>query len=233
MKNNKGFTLVELLAVITIIGLIMIVSFPNFSKMASSASDVFSNSSQRVIKSAASMYVNNNLGEVNDAISHSQEQPKHYKIPVKKLIVYEYLDESLLSKEERTNVSNLSYVKVTKSGNDFSYEIIKASNESELGGDYLPPVLKINKKQSAPSNFNCSTKMTTNTKTEFDTNCEVSANDNKDGVCQLGTSNPSAKCKIKVTRTLGKESLILEYTAIDEAGNKSLPLKIYLSKTEN
>ena len=222
MKNKKGFTLVELLAVITIIGLIMIIAFPNFNKMTSNASIAFSNSSQRIIKSAASMYVNNNLGEVNDALNENSI----YKIPVKKLIAYEYLDESLLSKEERTNVSNLSYVKVTKSGNNFNYEIIKASNESELGDDYLPPVLTINKKQSAPSNFNCSTKMTTNTKTEFDANCEVKATDDK--TCDQGYD-----CNVRQTQKISKEVLILEYTAVDKSGNKSLPLRIYLKKQNN
>ena len=222
MKNKKGFTLVELLAVITIIGLIMIIAFPNFNKMTSNASTAFSNSSQRIIKSAASMYVNNNLGEVNDALNENSI----YKIPVKKLIAYEYLDESLLSKEERTNVSNLSYVKVTKSGNNFNYEIIKASNESELGDDYLPPVLSINKKQSAPSNFNCSTKMTTNTKTEFDANCEVKAKDDK--TCDQGYD-----CNVRQTQKISKEVLIIEYTAVDKSGNKSLPLRIYLKKQNN
>ena len=65
MNNKKGFTLVELLCVIVIMILLIVISYPNFSSLSGKAKTKYDSTTKVLIKSAASMYVNNHLDEFN------------------------------------------------------------------------------------------------------------------------------------------------------------------------
>ncbi len=56
MINKRGFTLVELLAVITIIGIISLIAIPTVTKVVQNASDQVFNSNETLLATAAENY---------------------------------------------------------------------------------------------------------------------------------------------------------------------------------
>ena len=56
MKNRKGFTLIELMIVIAIIGILAAMAIPNFKKARASARQKACYSNMRVIQGAVEMY---------------------------------------------------------------------------------------------------------------------------------------------------------------------------------
>lgn len=57
IRNKKAFTLVELLAVIVLLGILMILTFPKILEMTNSQSARVSNAKMTLIKTAAKSYV--------------------------------------------------------------------------------------------------------------------------------------------------------------------------------
>ena len=66
MKNNKGFTLVEMLVVLAIISILSVAIFPNFLAMKESQSEKFSESMNILLKSASKIYASNNRNIVDN-----------------------------------------------------------------------------------------------------------------------------------------------------------------------
>ena len=63
MKNKKGFTLVELLAVIAILAILVIIALPNVLKMFREAKvNTFTREVQNIMRSAESKYVSASIG---------------------------------------------------------------------------------------------------------------------------------------------------------------------------
>ena len=93
MKKNKGFTLVELLGVLVITMLLLLLAFPNFSNLTNKAKSNYDSTTRVLIKSAATMYVNNNMQKIENAINNSQDGI--ICIPLGTLVANEYLDSDL------------------------------------------------------------------------------------------------------------------------------------------
>ena len=108
MRNKKGFTLVELIVVMFILLLLVLTAFPNFAGLSSNAKNKYDNTVCVLLKSAASMYVNNHLSEFN-------VQSK--KITVGKLIDSEFLDADI--KDSQGNeISRDDEITVTRTVNN-------------------------------------------------------------------------------------------------------------------
>lgn len=82
-KNNKGFTLVELIAVIAILGIIAAIAVPRFSASRKKAAISAHNANVRTLMNAANMYFIENEqganwtgGENEDWNSYIQEWPE-------------------------------------------------------------------------------------------------------------------------------------------------------------
>lgn len=60
---KKGFTLVELLASIVLLGLLMMVSYPKIIEMVENKNEEIDESKQTLIYSAVDTYINNNLND--------------------------------------------------------------------------------------------------------------------------------------------------------------------------
>lgn len=222
IKKNKAFTIVELLAVMTLLATILILSYPSFSKMTKSAKSKFDNSTKVLAISAAKIYVNNNKEEIDAFFSTDSDPETKYCIPLGKLNAYEYIDiDSFIndkSDAEKKNDIMRSCVNVGKVVvNDkikFNYEL---SDNDKVGNDvdYLPPILTIIKKDSG--SLECNKLVRVSSKDVYDSNCQVIVQDNVDTNININESQEEKD-----------NNIIITYTASDSSGNKSTPLKIKL-----
>lgn len=214
MKNNKAFTIVELLAVMVMLSIILIIAYPNFSKMTESAKSKYDNSIKVLAKSAAKMYVNNNKEEIDNYFTNNPSGT--YCLPLAKLAAYDYID-SYLRDSSGTDVDMKSCVNVTKSETSegkIKYNYDLNGDIVEDGIDYLPPILTVNNKDAGT--LDCTIVMRTS-KDVFNSNCEVVAKDDNDTSLSINIEE----------KTIGND-IVITYTASDSSGNKSKPLKIKL-----
>lgn len=61
-KKRNGFTLIELIVVVTIIGILMLIAVPRFTSMTDGANQKAFESNHRIVSSAVSMYIAANNG---------------------------------------------------------------------------------------------------------------------------------------------------------------------------
>ena len=64
MRNNKGFTMIELLAAIMILGVLMIFAIPNVSKLIKKSKDDTLEANQKTLYMAAKSYYQTNTNEL-------------------------------------------------------------------------------------------------------------------------------------------------------------------------
>ncbi len=84
MKENKGFTLTEILVVIAIIGIILLIAIPSILKISKSIKIRELETKKSALISAAEKYAQNNLSEYPKNVSFIQ-------IPVRTLLYYGYV----------------------------------------------------------------------------------------------------------------------------------------------
>ena len=87
--NKKGFTLVELIGVVVILGLIALVAFPALLNQIDSSKKQISDSQKEIIISAAKSYVDENKNDYADKST--------FEIPVNDLIKNNYLSKGIIS----------------------------------------------------------------------------------------------------------------------------------------
>ena len=232
MKNNKGFTLTELVAVLVILIILMTMAYPNFSNLSSTAKSNYDNATKIIIRSAASIYVNNNKEKVDEKIQSDGE----YCVPIGTLISYEYLDSEIQDANGKKIPDNqcvlVSITTDLNSKNKYSYDIQdKVKTPKVATGDFLPPLIKIKSKNSTV----CDTVNNINTIEDYYNNCEVEVTDNVDKsatfqILQLSEeiANQSRSLKLDKMFTEENNKIFISYSAIDSSGNKAIPLQIQL-----
>ncbi len=124
MRNNKGFTMVELLAVITILGLLIGIGVATIQKATDKARVNFYKSQRTTIENATSSYL----------ADHKNEYPKYVgstkSITLRKLQTNKYLgtftDHS--KKENSCNLDNTKVVVIKTDLNRFTYKAVLNCN---------------------------------------------------------------------------------------------------------
>lgn len=86
--SKKGFTLVELIGVVVILGLIALVAFPALLNQINDSKKQVSDSQKQLIIAAAKNYVDENKNEYADKTS--------FEIPISDLIKSDYLNKSIV-----------------------------------------------------------------------------------------------------------------------------------------
>lgn len=231
MNNKKGFTLSELLAVLVILSLLMTLSFPNLSNLSDTAKSNYDNATKIILRSAASMYVNNNKEEVNQDIQKNGKTC----IPIGKLVAYEYLD-SEIEDLKGTKMSDDHCIIVTMQSDNnkirYNYDIQEKTNTPQKAtGDYLPPIIKLKNKSS----IECKEVMNITNIDEYTNNCEIEVTDNVDEKTsfqniKLNEEQFNNDRSIKLYKVVNQEQnkVFIIYNATDSSGNKALPLQVQL-----
>ena len=159
MKDKKGFTLVELLAVIAILAILVIIALPNVLSMFRNAKqNTFTNEVQNLVKSAENKYLTNSMNNVSGEMCFDSKSNKLdmtgrdniiYKIKLSdtgKLIEVSVADDNyeLIVKEEaginKADIGNKYKVNVTSE----ETTIVSCDNIA-LKGEYVDKKLIIKK----------------------------------------------------------------------------------------
>lgn len=125
MKNNKGFTMIELLAVIVILGILSIMAIVGVSSLIDKSKKEDAIQSEKTLKMAAESYYQTNQSELPKAIGEKK------RIDAAELKTKKYLKQSI--KDSKGNdCTNNSYVLVYKeSTTEYSYETYLCGKEVE------------------------------------------------------------------------------------------------------
>ena len=108
--NNKGFTLVELLAVVVILVIIMTVALPNISSSIERSQNKQDAAMEKVIISAGELYVSKHKASIKNKLS---------TISSCSISVQDLTSENYLSSED---VSNYSSSCLNYNGSNFEYK---------------------------------------------------------------------------------------------------------------
>ncbi len=100
--DNKGFTLIEVIAIMVILVGIFLVSFPVFSNMAKSEEDNKYNNIINDLCTAGKTYIYSNM----DDFSNLSTVGSQIDIKIEELIIYGNVDKKLLNPKTKTSVKN-------------------------------------------------------------------------------------------------------------------------------
>ncbi len=112
-RINKGFTLIELMAVVVIISLIAILTFPNIVNQIEKSKKANTNNIKTVVIEAAKKYVRDNIDEY-DRITDSC-------LPINTLVENNYIDSDIVSIKDYDMTKK--YIKIVKS-DSFKYSVV-------------------------------------------------------------------------------------------------------------
>jgi len=116
--NNKGFTLVEVLIVIAIIGVIMVMVFPSINNLLNSNKEELCNYYKDVLVERAKMMVDRNEDDLLSSGSYT-------------FTYNEIVKEYPLADNKNLDCSSNTLVKVVKNNNKFNYEVTLYCIEKE------------------------------------------------------------------------------------------------------
>ncbi len=116
---RKGFTLVELLAVIAILSILALVSFPIVSKVMSDMKGEANKSQEKLIIDASKYWVNDHLNLLSDTVGDI------YTLELSTLIEGNYLNKGQVKDLEHDTVLNDACIKITTEAHKYTYQFEK------------------------------------------------------------------------------------------------------------
>ena len=220
MKNNKGFTLIEVLAVLAIIAILSVAIFPNFLSMKESQSEKFSESMNILLKSAAKIYVSNNRSIVDEELKKGP-----YCITIAALKAYDYVSIPTYDpvSNDKINTNRCVYIGKTETNGKIKYTY-EVSNEEAKKLDYLPPEISLTEKEGILEGT-CKNTMSVASKEDFLNKCSVIVKDN---------SGEEITPSVLSEERIG-DNYIIKYIAKDNNNNyaKTFVVKLILSSDKS
>ena len=125
MKKN-GFTLIELLAVIIILALLMLVTFPSVLNNIKTSQDSIEETVIVLIENSAKLYIRLNLDKIPN-------EEKTYCIPISKLVETGNLDEEIIGASDNITIDYI--VEAKYNNNEFLFSVSKNCEGEELIAD--------------------------------------------------------------------------------------------------
>ena len=116
MKNNKGFTLVELLAVVTILGILSSIAIIGVSKLIDKSKKDADEQQKQTLIMAAKSYFQDNRSML------PREDGTSRDVTVVVLKNNKYLKEDIKNSKKESCMNDNTKVTITKSGNKYTYE---------------------------------------------------------------------------------------------------------------
>ncbi len=120
--NKKGFTLIELIAVIVIIAAITILTIPPILDSINKNKETISESSNRLVFTATDLYIDDYMGEIPDDLKNAQIT---VCVPVNRLVQLRLLDEKIYDEKSESGIAISDIVKVTIYNNVKEKELVK------------------------------------------------------------------------------------------------------------
>ena len=113
---KKGFTLVEVLAVIVLTSLIMFIAIPAIINTVNKKRNTISNDAKKIIYDASDLYVSNYINAMQSGTT--------YCITLNDLVEKGYLTSPVMDYKNDKEVPLNYFVMVTPSGNEYNYELV-------------------------------------------------------------------------------------------------------------
>ena len=137
---NKAFTLIELLAVITILGLLSLLVVPNITENVGEKQQEISDVNKKMLENAADIYIEKNP---NNYTYTYESNGSTYCIPIQSLI-NENILETPIKDEKGKEIDYSQIIKATYSHiyNGFEYEIVNNDNCTEIKNYVSKPELQ-------------------------------------------------------------------------------------------
>jgi prepilin-type N-terminal cleavage/methylation domain-containing protein len=118
---KKGFTLIEILAVVTIIGLIFILVIPKIATSLKNKKGDVDTTTNNIVLAAAKSYVQDNRDKFEKVDSNT------YCLPISTLTKKEYLESPVKNVTDDVDITNTKSVRITYN-KGFKYEIVDKSS---------------------------------------------------------------------------------------------------------
>lgn len=140
--NKKAFTLVELLAVVTLIALLSLLVIPNITKNIGNKKGEISKANKKMLESATDMYIENHA--INYTYTY-EANGSTYCIPIQSLI-NENILETPIKDEQGKEIDYSKIIKATYSYiyNGFEYELVENNECTEIINYVSKPILESN-----------------------------------------------------------------------------------------
>lgn len=118
--NNKGFTLIELVAIILVLAAIFLISFPNLLNTAKVDEDKKYEDMIKNLCMAGENYIYSNVDDFKDSIVVGNQ----IEISVEELIIYGNVDSDLINPKTEKKVDNdyLEYIVLNDKSLDCNYK---------------------------------------------------------------------------------------------------------------
>ena len=115
--NKKGFTLIELMGVIIIIGLLIILAIPSITNLLNDEEENISSAMEKVLLQAGELYTQDNSG------IYPKTEGNVYCVTLKELVDEEYLGSPIKDPISSNEIDQNKYIKTSIQNGTYNYEI--------------------------------------------------------------------------------------------------------------
>ncbi|MEG0025809.1 MAG: prepilin-type N-terminal cleavage/methylation domain-containing protein [Bacilli bacterium] len=116
--NQKGFTLIELVTIVALLGVISLVAYSGVNNSIKRSNEELYKAQMSNIKAAAKDWTVDNLDKL------PVEDKSFYQVSLGDLKTGGYIADNLIDPKTKKELKKTIYVKITKNNNNYLYEVI-------------------------------------------------------------------------------------------------------------